>query len=184
MKRIVFIALTLAALAVFILHERKVEEPAVATPAPIEESTELKLQTDATEVFRRAFWREPGAGDRVLHAERREWVSETNGVRRWQWFIAVEPSEGFMRWLWDENPFSLRPFAAFDTAPGTLPDWFPAKLADAECRQAADRSMTILRKDGIIFATDAGHGFTITAHPAAEPRTAAAPPIDQRSPRR
>ena len=67
-------------------------EPVETTAPPPEENVTLRTNDDPQEVFQRAFWRRPTADERILHAERREWVSEEDGVRRWQWFLAVEPS--------------------------------------------------------------------------------------------
>src|SRR4051794_12896768 len=103
MKRLVLFAIVFAGLAVGIYLVAPVSTPLpeqvilpAATPAP-EEGT-LQTNLDAVEVFRRAFWRDPAAADHILHAERREWVSEENGVRRWQWFIAVEPGLDLATW--------------------------------------------------------------------------------------
>jgi hypothetical protein len=49
----------------------------------------LAVKTDDADIFRRAFWRRPDPGDRILHAERREWTRDVSqGISQWQWFLA------------------------------------------------------------------------------------------------
>lgn len=154
-------------------------EPTTATsPAPPEppaEKVTLRTNANAVEVFRRAFWREPAADDRIVHAERREWVNDQDGVRRWQWFLAVQPSLGFSTWLRDTNPFNLAKAqrASFSFAQSS-PEWFPATadLAPHDILQAADGGMTLIfdQKSQMLYATDSGHGF------AAVPKQSASRP--------
>lgn len=119
---------------------------------------------DAKEVFRRAFWREPAAEDRILHAERREWVSGRDGVRRWQWFLAVEPSAALSAWLRESNPFNVAQVehATFQRADSS-PAWFPAapRLARCQIQQTAHQGMTFIfdTAENVLYATDTGHGF-------------------------
>ena len=54
--------------------------------------------TANAEVFQKAFWKRPTDDDRILHAERREWSGE-DGISRWQWFIAVQPSRQLTAYL-------------------------------------------------------------------------------------
>ena len=69
----------------------------------------LAVEQNKEAVFQRAFWRRPGAGDRILHAERRDWKDAGAAVQKWQWFVAVAPSPEFRRWLLEDNPFELAP---------------------------------------------------------------------------
>lgn len=157
-----------------------VEEVEVES-APAPEKVELRTNRDEQEVFQRAFWREPGPEDRILHAERREWVSEKDGVRRWQWFIAVQPGAEFSTWLREQNPFSLQPVTAdrVRRAEAPNPEWFPSgqALAGADLRQTSDGGMTVITAGGIVYATDTGHGFAVAAQSAQKPMPVpAAPP--------
>lgn len=129
-------------------------------------------RTDASEVFKRAFWKRPIETDHILHAERREWADE-DGVDRWQWFIAVDPSPEFASYLFEQNPFSL--IKSADGAampPNRLPEWFPKSTEALEIRQTSDGAMLIIThpNSGRIFATAHGHGFAkAVAMPAAPP---------------
>lgn len=171
-RRILLAAAVVALLAAACWFLRpKPDSPLVTMPPPIappeEENLTLRTIDDPQEVFQRAFWRRPTADDRILHAERREWVSVEDGVRRWQWFLAVEPGAALDQWLREENAFGLAkvtnatPFDGF--AP--LPSWFPKKekLARYEIHQAAGQRMKLIfdpAKD-VLYAADAGHGFAV-----------------------
>ncbi len=140
--------------------------PKVATPpAPGDKSAvTLAVEPDKTQVFQRAFWRRPTAGDRILHAERREW-SDAAGVQKWQWFIVVDPSPEFRRWLIEENPFELAALApgVEEVVVENAPKWFPgleARAALAQYRNRGGRLIVLLdRKSGRLYATDGGSGF-------------------------
>jgi hypothetical protein len=117
--------------------------------------------TDAIEVFQRAFWKRPTETDHILHAERREWADE-EGVDRWQWFIAVEPSDELARYLNEQNPFSLIETSGEIALPvQPIPKWFPAKADGFTARQSQDGQMLILSdlKTGHLYATSQGRGF-------------------------
>ena len=136
-----------------------------AAPAP----NQLIRVEDATQVFQRAFWRRPGAGDRVLHGVRREWTDAGAAVKKWQWYVAVEPSPEFRRWLLEDNPFELAPASPGTPLPAMAdpPDWFPA----------AEALLTLPRYRNLggnffvfhdaaanrIYATDHGAGFAAPA---------------------
>lgn len=149
-------------------------EPAIApeniTVASEDPAEMLQLQRDREEVFKRAFWRRPGADDVILHAERRHWVStEDENVRRWQWFIEVEPSREFANWLLEENPFDLMEIDDPTQRPdlSTAPDWIPA-AADlttfvAYRKPGADFFVFVDSRNQRIFATDMGGGFNLAA---------------------
>ncbi len=161
--------------------------PAPATPpplpaglAPLAEPTTYRSDTAATEVFRRAFWREPVPADRILHAERREWVGERDGVRRWQWFIILDPGPDLAVWLRERNPFGLAPAAPADLRldAASQPAWFPADatgLKDAECFQSSDGAMVLLREKaaGRLYVSDRGHGFAAVPPPPTPPSNGA-----------
>ena len=154
--------------------------PLPAGLAPLEEKTSYRTDTEATAVFQKAFWREPTPADRILHAERREWVGERDGVRRWQWFIMLEPGPELLDWLKDRNPFGLAPAqpAAVRLDPATQPDWFPAEaiaLRNAEFSQSADGAMVLMfeQTTGRLYASDRGHGFAAATPPPPPVQTGA-----------
>lgn len=129
--------------------------------------------TDATEVFQRAFWKRPTEQDEILHAERREWA-DGDGVDRWQWFIAVDPSAELARYLHEQNPFSMSPPKRDVALPmDELPDWFPSSVDGYEVTQTADGQMIFLLRpdDGRLFATSQGRGFAkaVEAPPPSPP---------------
>ena len=121
-----------------------------------------KTETDANEVFRRAFWREPSPTDHIVHAERREWASTRDGVRRWQWFLAIEPSAELATWLRETNPFSLgkTTSVSFNNAPSWFPN--PQALGSFEIQQSPNHGLTLLfePKTNRLYATDGGSGFS------------------------
>ena len=187
MKRALIIAsaLALAALGYFWIAPAPRQETsavvAVTAPPPEqppEEKITLHTNEDATEVFRRAFWRDPTAEDHILHAERHEWAGKENGVRRWQWFIAVQPGPALVAWLRESNPFNLlkvdrvRSFEGFGPTPGWFPT--PGDLAGCEIQQSAGKGMTIIfnAEKNLIYATDDGSGFAaVQALASASPAT-------------
>jgi hypothetical protein len=148
------------------------EQPTDPPPTEHPEAPGTTLQTtgDAQEIFRRAFWREPSTADQILHAERREWISETDGVRRWQWFLCVKPGPELAEWLRTENPFLTLPIdPSTYQPPATSPDWFAAASTQtAEIHRNSDSGLTLLfdPKNNLLHATDAGHGFrVVTSRP-------------------
>lgn len=156
-------------------HDAPIVTNAPANPPAPEEKVTLRTNDDPQEVFQRAFWRRPTAEDRILHAERREWVSEEDGVRRWQWFLAVQPGAALDQWLREDNAFGLArvtstaPFDGFAQSPS----WFPTKgeLAECEIHQAAGNRMTLIFDPAkkVLYATDAGHGFALARADASQP---------------
>jgi hypothetical protein len=146
-------------------------EPAVKQeapqPAPMADGR-LNLTTtrDPAEVFQRAFWRRPVPGDRILHAERREWSHSSDGVVRWQWFLAFEPAAGTREWL-DGNPFGLAVVSSpvWSAVTAEAPPWFPRDLTGWGVEQKSGAGLTLLRSaDGRrVFARDEGFGFAQAA---------------------
>ncbi len=128
-----------------------------------------KTLTDGPALFRRAFWKKATAADKILHAERHEW-GEGEGLKKWQWFLVVEPSPELLKYLREENAFGLTPakdFPALENAP----DWFA--FADAEFDTMRTRTGTMRvsfhRTKPLIYATASGAGFTPGANlPAAK----------------
>jgi len=137
--------------------------PSVAASKP--DASGLALERDHAAVFQRAFWRRPVSSDKILHAERRDWLDDASGVQKWQWFIAVQPSAAFRDWLLKDNPFEL-----VSVAPGTElvplsspPAWFPsagelAGLSRYRNREGRYLVFHDLANDRL-YATDAGGGF-------------------------
>ena len=115
--------------------------------------------TDPVAVFQRAFWKRPSAGDRILHAERREW-KDAGAVSRWQWFLEVEPSPEIVRYLRDDNAFRLRP-AKTAVIPANAPSWFVRDLRDAHILTAPGGMMQLVFTGGAdrLFALGGGGGF-------------------------
>jgi hypothetical protein len=151
------------------------EAPMVTTAPPPEENVTLRTNDDPQEVFQRAFWRRPTAEDRILHAERREWVSEEDGVRRWQWFLAVQPGAALDQWLREDNAFGLAKVASGTSIEDfpQAPSWFPKpnEIAGCEIHQTAGKKMTLIFDPAkkVLYATDAGHGFAVARANAAQP---------------
>ena len=127
-------------------------------------------------IFSRAFWRRPAEGDRILHADRREW-SDSAGVTRWQTFLAIEPGPTLRLWL-ATNPFDLATVPAPSREIPNPPAWFPNKFDTFTIQQSPVGNMVILTAPGgsPVYFTDHGRGFT---RPTATPAPPAANPIPQ-----
>lgn len=126
-----------------------------------------KTITDGPVLFQRAFWKKATAADKILHAERREW-GEGEGLKKWQWFLVVEPSPELLKYLREENAFGITPATAIPAAEGT-PDWFAYQEADVETLRTRTGSMRVSfhRTKPLIYATAFGAGFTPGAKEAA-----------------
>lgn len=133
------------------------QSPASHPSRPAEPPT--ATLTDASEVFQKAFWKRPTAGDQILHAERREWA-DSDGVQRWQWFIAVKPSAELVKHLRDDNAFNLVPATSSTRSPDA-PDWFRFVPAEVTILHAPGGNMRLAfsKQDNLLYATDSGGGF-------------------------
>jgi hypothetical protein len=111
-------------------------------------------------VFARVFWRRPDAGDRILHAERREW-SDGDGVTRWQVFLAVEPGPALAEWL-ATNPFSLVTVTALERDIPDPPPWFPKPAAAGLLQQSPVGNLVVMTASGgrTVFVSDHDRGFS------------------------
>lgn len=129
------------------------------------DGTGLALERDGLAVFQRAFWRRPATDDIIIQAERRDWLGDSSAVRRWQWFVAVRPSDGFRDWLLKENPFELIVVARGNESAAIIdpPSWFPvaAELANIECYRNSEGRLLVFydMATNRLFATDSGNGL-------------------------
>ena len=142
-----------------------------------------KTLTDGPALFRRAFWKKATDADKILHAERREW-GEGEGLKKWQWFLVVEPSAELLKYLRDPNTYGLSPAPDLAAVEGT-PDWFTFNAADFETMRVSTGNMRISfhRTKPLIYANDFGSGFTAGAkEAAAKPALPAAPELAGRLP--
>lgn len=136
--------------------------PPSISPAPGEH---LRGDWTRQEVFRRAFWRHPGADDRIERAVRFE-SSGDQGVSRWVWFMKIHPSAELLRDLRDPATFGLM---SVDRPRGDLPkdlsapDWYPALTGEtgAEILQHPSQPLTLIYKsaENLLYASDYGNGF-------------------------
>lgn len=141
--------------------------PAKAGPPP------SAVTTDPDKIFRRAFWKRPAAGDKILGAERREWL-EKDGQSKWQWFIAVRPSPELVKHLREDNAFGLRKGGAPLPA-DNAPAWFDYKPDDVEVLRSATGDLQFIfnKSDNVLYAASFGKGLTPGAPEAAAPAAAA-----------
>lgn len=140
--------------------------PSKSPVSGVTPASSIHIERDFAVVFSRAFWRPPIRGDRIIAAERRTWFDDKSKVRKWQWFIAVNPSLELRHWLFEENPFELArrggetQRVTFESAP----DWFPTPLqlnAFTQFRAlGSSLSLFLDQKTGTLFATDQGGGFS------------------------
>lgn len=154
-----------AGLAFWLLLPRTQTQPPPAPPPDVKPEWSAAVETQGVEVFQRAFWRRPSPEDRILHAERIQWSASAGGVRKWQWFLAVEPGPALLKWLRETNPFSLQQTttyeAARDSGQTQRPAWFPATAgAPWEIQRGGTMTLLFDLKSNRLYATDAGHGFT------------------------
>ena len=131
-----------------------------ALPPTVGQGETLAIAEDAAEIFKKAFWKRPSEGDRIIHADRREW-SDDNGIARWEWFVAVDPSPTFTKHLIETNPFRLSVLSTPSPTPQTAPEWYPRNTESFELRVGPRKDMAILidGHSGRLFATGRGHGF-------------------------
>ena len=185
MKRILPIIAVIAALSLlwfgrqWLDGRRKspVEQPSLEAPK-VDPPT--KVENDPVKVFQRAFWASPTDDDEILHAERREW-SDAQGVRKWQWFLVVEPSAALLKRLRDDNAFGLAPASsAADIA--DAPKWFAFDANESVVMKSPHSGMQLIfSKDGkVLQATDSGFGF----RPGAPEPAKQAPPSSAPAPGR
>jgi hypothetical protein len=130
-----------------------------------------RTQDDPKEVFQKAFWKRPGAEDKILHAGRREWDGK-EGLKKWDWFLVVEPSPALLKHLREDNAFGLA------SAPAPPPDdsappWFRYDLAAVEALGSARSGMVLMfgKSRNILYATGQGGGFRPGAPESAPPVT-------------
>jgi hypothetical protein len=142
----------------------------------VKQSTEVKstnnglvltTYTDPTMIFQKAFWRRPDSGDKILHAERREWSDRAKEVREWQWFLVVKPSPALTEWF-QTNPFSLtsskQPMDNKDSVP--KPEWFPKDFSGFDVQKAPHGHLVMIfsAEKNLLYAMDSGAGFTSPTH--------------------
>lgn len=155
------------------------------SPAPRDMATlhegALVTSMRPEDVFKRGLWRRPAPDDRILHAERREWIKESaHGAAYWQWFLAVEPGPALRKWLRERNPFSVQPgSAAVMSMIEAPPEWFPKDLSTLEIHSGGRGGRLVLlwsQRDNMLYATDSGTGFS---QGAPEPVVSAPPVVTQ-----
>ena len=125
--------------------------------------------TEPVEIFQKAFWKRPTANDKILHAERREWA-DAGGVKKWQWFIAVQPSPELVKHLREDNAFNLVHATAADPIEGG-PSWFSFDSKGADILQSPLGGMRLIfsQTGNVLYATDSGGGFHAGAPEAPRP---------------
>jgi hypothetical protein len=122
-------------------------------------SPPTSIENEPVRIFQRAFWVRPTRSDKILHAERSEW-KDADGVRRWQWFLVVEPSDALLKRLRDDNAFGLIPAAAA-SPPSDAPEWFVFNMAEVSVLKAPQGKLQLIFSNDkhTLYATDSGHGF-------------------------
>ncbi|MBS0632450.1 MAG: hypothetical protein JSS11_11080 [Verrucomicrobia bacterium] len=172
MKRVLPTLIAAAAVLAlaFVAVRRPAPAPARTDPPVVVQSAgageTVAISRAREEIFRRAFWRQPAAADRIVLADRREWSDQHEDVQRWQWFLQVEPGPELLKTLRDPATFGLLPTRNPRPLPRqvVVPAWFPtaAQVAGCEILQASGGGLTVYYRaaDNVLFATDAGRGFT------------------------
>ena len=145
--------------------------PVAVAPVPIawQNGPPTLTVTDGTEIFKKAFWRQPTLEDEILHAERHEW-SDAGGLLRWQWFLVVKASPGLIKYLRDDNAFGLAP-AATMAAVAEAPSWFNYEADDVTTLMGPGSGLRLMfsKSGNRLYATAAGQGFTRGAPESAPP---------------
>ena len=133
--------------------------PAKIDPAKIDPAKIDPAKIDPAEVFQRAFWQPPGAGDHILHAERREWT-DPDGLKNWQWFLVVEPSPELVKYLREDNAFGL---VAVQQSPAFVdaPAWFTFQPGEVDVLHAPHGNLHLFfnKTKRLLLATSSGTGF-------------------------
>lgn len=183
-RRVVIVVTLLAVLLLWLVwrwqdgrRKPPVSQPSVAV-SKVDPPT--KVENDPVKVFQRAFWASPTDDDEILHAERREW-SDAQGVRKWQWFLVVEPSAALLKRLRDDNAFGLAPASsAADIA--DAPKWFAFDAKEIIVMKSPSSEMQLIFSKGgkLLHATDSGLGF----RPGAPEPAKQAPPSSAPTPGR
>jgi hypothetical protein len=183
-RRVVIVVTLLAVLLLWLVwrwqdgrRKPPVSQPSVAV-SKVDPPT--KVENDPVKVYQRAFWASPTDDDEILHAERREW-SDAQGVRKWQWFLVVEPSAALLKRLRDDNAFGLAPASsAADIA--DAPKWFAFDAKEIVVMKSPSSEMQLIFSKGgkVLHASDLGLGF----RPGAPEPAKQAPPSSAPTPGR
>jgi hypothetical protein len=102
-------------------------------------------------------------------------------VRKWQWFLVVEPSAALLKRLRDDNAFGLSPASsAADIA--DAPKWFAFDAKESVVMKSPSSEMQLIFSKGgkVLHATDSGLGF----RPGAPEPAKQAPPSSAPTPGR
>lgn len=174
MRTAIFIAaaLGLAGLAYFLVPRHNAAPATAVSQRP---PSPAAVKIEPAEVFRRAFWQLPGAGDKILHAERREWA-DADGVKKWQWFLVVEPSPELVKYLREDNAFGLLP-ARTHPEIADAPSWFAIRSEEVDVLQAPQGNLRLFfsKTKRLLHATSNGTGFRPGAPEPAKPAPAPQP---------
>ncbi len=121
------------------------------------------------DVFRRAFWRKPVEGDKIIHSWRKEILSDDGSkVETWQWFIQLQPSTVLLEALRDPKVYGLMPMPEGSTPTVDLgdtalpPEWFPIQARpEFEVLKHPSDGMIVFYDPAakMLYAADRGHGF-------------------------
>lgn len=168
------LAIAFIGIATFLLVSKKDDLTEAPAPVAFDGPRPTTTLTDPTEVFQRAFWKRPSPGDRILHSERREWAGE-QGVKRWQWFIVVEPSPELVKHLREDNAFGLIPGQSFGAIENP-PVWFTPPASDVFSAPNGNLRLAFSKTKPLLYAMDMGGGFASGApEPVKEMRAETAP---------
>lgn len=136
----------------------------IETPKGIDTEAKLSISQDKLDLFKRLLWRPPEETDEILEAEYRTWVTEKDGLRAWQGFMQIRPSETLQNYL-AGNPFRLKLITAaelpefLDQAPQWLPNFTESGIYTL---QASPDGMLYIIKDSeqeIYHVIGKGFGF-------------------------
>ena len=161
MKRLVLTSAALVCAASLSCTGERKHESSTTAALDRQSPPATLVHVDPVAVFQSAFWKRPFEGDRILHAERREWSDQVGGsVQKWQWFLVVEPSAALVRYLRDENAFALVP-AAKPAVFLNAPTWFAVGPGTFDTLEAPSGNMRLMfsKSGDVLYATDAGGGF-------------------------
>lgn len=155
------ILLTLASCKKSPPEEEKVTR--VAPPTRIEGNAKLQISEDAPEIFQRTFWRRPTPADRILQAERREWLDPEKKLRQWQGFLLLEASPALNNYL-STNPFRLRTgsLGNLTSILAQAPGWLPsaAEISHAEIQSDPGGQLHLIRlPNNRLLTIGQGKGF-------------------------
>lgn len=157
-------------------------EPLAETAAPMAGPPPTRTMADPVAIFKKAFWREPSAGDKIRRSGRHEW-DDGGGITKWSWFLEVDASPELLKYLREDNSFGLVR-AKSARLPEDRPSWFTFEPAAFNVLSSPRGNLQLIfsNQGNRLFACDSGRGFQRAATAPASTTNASPAPVSGRLP--